>query len=298
MAAAAGGAALGMPHMSDASAQPPVGAALGMSLRSDASAQPSTCGVPCASGSGVASMTGAAGRADASIGAATWTGGAATYPVCLVDGDCPREFGGDEAGVVVLGDAEAAFPLYLAGEDAVRLDHGDCALVPARSSARAGAALGDAATNGAAAVWAADGEWLGHAAQMILVANWSTTDVAIDVGEIVGAVLRRDAAIPIASAEPEVAHVQEDWDELRGIVEIDVPCDAYYDLRAEFLRKRVPRVSATLLEHLLALKGMLDVCITAGYSMGAEKSLDRLAQPALEAFGEIVGREGSEACER
>eukprot|EP00974_Lingulodinium_polyedra_P021613 2086980-Lingulodinium_polyedra.AAC.1 len=32
--------------------------------------------------------------------------------------------------------------------------------------------------------------------------------------------------------------------------------------------------------------------------MGASKSLDRLAQAAIEALGEIVGREGCDACEK
>ena len=32
--------------------------------------------------------------------------------------------------------------------------------------------------------------------------------------------------------------------------------------------------------------------------MGANKSLDQLAQPAVEALGEIVGREGCDACEK
>ncbi|CAK0832647.1 unnamed protein product [Prorocentrum cordatum] len=198
-------------------------------------------------------------------------------------------------GVIVLDDSESAVPIYLSGEEGVRLELGDCALVPARASGLAAGVVGDVVANGAAAVWAAPGPWLGRE-QLVLVGNWDQPGVSIEVGDIVGAVIQTDGEP--ASDDPSVAHVWQDWDELRDIVELEVPTDEYYAERLVYWQRKYPKAATTLLEHLLAVEGLLDVCIAAGYSMGAEKSLDRLAQPSIEALGEIVGREGSEACER
>ena len=95
-----------------------------------------------------------------------------------------------------------------------------------------------------------------------------------------------------------MAHVWQDWDELRDIIELEVPSDEYYAERLVYWQRKFPKAAAILIEHLLALEGLLDVCIAAGYSMGAEKSQDRQAQPSIGALGEIVGRDGSDACER
>ncbi|CAK0865466.1 unnamed protein product, partial [Prorocentrum cordatum] len=211
-------------------------------------------------------------RAASAVGSLVWTGAACpSYPICMVGGQCPAEFGGGDTGVIVFDDSESTIPIYLSGEEGVRLELGDCALVPARASSSAAGAVGDVVANGAAAVWAAPGPWLGRE-QLVLVGNWDQPGVSIEVGDIVGAVIQTDG-------EP-------------------VPTDEYYAERLVYWQRKYPKAATALLEHLLAVEGLLDVCIAAGYSMGAEKSLDRLAQPSIEALGEIVGREGSEACER
>ncbi|CAK0840013.1 unnamed protein product, partial [Prorocentrum cordatum] len=235
-------------------------------------------------------------RASSAVGSLAWSGAACpSYPICMVGGQCPAEFGGGDTGVIVLDDSESAVPIYLSGEEGVRQELGDCALVPARASGLAAGVVGDVVANGAAAVWAAPGPWLGRE-QLVLVGNWDQPGVSIEVGDIVGAVIQTDGEP--ASDDPSVAHVWQDWDELRDIVELEVPTDEYYAERLVYWQRKYPKAATTLLEHLLAVEGLLDVCIAAGYSMGAEKSLDRLAQPSIEALGEIVGREGSEACER
>ncbi|CAK0835569.1 unnamed protein product [Prorocentrum cordatum] len=235
-------------------------------------------------------------RAASAVGSLVWSGAACpSYPICMVGGQCPAEFGGGDTGVIVLDDSESAVPIYLSGEEGVRLELGDCALVPARASGFAAGIVGDVVANGAAAVWAAPGPWLGRE-QLVLVGNWDQPGVSIEVGDIVGAVIQTDGEP--AGDDPSVAHVWQDWDELRDIVELEVPTDEYYAERLVYWQRKYPKAATTLLEHLLAVEGLLDVCIAAGYSMGAEKSLDRLAQPSIEALGEIVGREGSEACER
>ena len=88
--------------------------------------------------------------------------------------------------MVTLDVSEIGFPLYLAGDDGVRLQLGDCALVPARADSNSPSFSGDVVANGAAAVWAAPGPWDGRE-QLILVANWDQPDVNIEVGELVGA---------------------------------------------------------------------------------------------------------------
>ena len=124
-----------MPFKSDAGA-----GARGVAFKSDAGAGARGVAFKSDAGAGARSVP---FKSDTSVGAATWMGSAPAYPICLVDGDCPQVFSADDPGVVLLDDAEVAFPLHLTGQDAVRLDYGDCELAPACASAGAGGATGD-----------------------------------------------------------------------------------------------------------------------------------------------------------
>ena len=57
---------------------------------------------------------------------------------------------------------------------------------------------------------------------------------------------------PGGGGAPSVAHVWQDWDELRDIVELEVPTDEYYEQRLVYWRGKYPKAAATLIEHLLA----------------------------------------------
>ena len=74
--------------------------------------------------------------------------------------------------------------------------------------------------------------------------------------------------------------------------------EEYYDHLMQWMCRTYPNASMAALEHIFALERLLDVCIAAGYSMGASKSKGRLLQHSLEALGEWVGREGLEPCAR
>ena len=145
--------------------------------------------------------------------------------------------------------------------------------------------------NGAACVRAAEGPWNGPE-QLALIANFDQPSVEVNKGDVVGAVLVATAGQSETTVEPEVAHVWQDWDELHNVAEIDVPTVEYYEKLKAYMQAKFRGASECALEHLDALEALLDVCIAGGYALGASKSKDRLLQRALEALGELCGREG------
>ena len=174
-------------------------------------------------------------------------------------------------------------------------------LAPCASSADA---EGQVTANGLSAVRAVEGPWTGVEKQLVLLCNTGVTPVTVSPGDITGAVLMNELEFDGVGEEragspgaPDVAHVFQDWDELSDVLELGVPSEEYYEALRAYMLKRHPRASETCLEHLAALEHFLDVCIAAGYSLGGTKSKDKLMQPAVEALGEVVGREGSEACD-
>ena len=74
-----------------------------------------------------------------------------------------------------------------------------------------------------------------------------------------------------------------------------MPSAYYYEKLNEDMRARYPEADRHLLEHLSVLEPFLHVCIVSGFSLGALKSADKLAQKAILFLGEICAREGRDA---
>ena len=74
-----------------------------------------------------------------------------------------------------------------------------------------------------------------------------------------------------------------------------MPPAEYYELLKQWRRKQHPKADPHLLDHLDVLEPFLDLCIVSGFSLGAEKSRDKIAQHRIQFLGELVGRLGREA---
>ena len=105
------------------------------------------------------------------MGGASWAGAAPQLPLCLAavdDGGLLREPGDP----VLLERSAAGSPLLLASDDSVELPQGDFAFVPVALPDRAeNFPDGQVLPNGAAAVVAAPGPWIGGKTQLVLVGN-------------------------------------------------------------------------------------------------------------------------------
>eukprot|EP00974_Lingulodinium_polyedra_P106275 10285855-Lingulodinium_polyedra.AAC.1 len=53
----------------------------------------------------------------------------------------------------------------------------------------------------------------------------------------------------------------------------EVPPDSYYDALRKDMGARYPEADRHLLDHLVALESLFDVCCVTGMSMGAKKAL-------------------------
>ena len=69
---------------------------------------------------------------------------------------------------------------------------------------------------------------------------------------------------------------------------VDMPSEGYYEILAESMRKRHPEADATLLEHLVEVEVWLDISIVSGFSLGAHKTKNRIAQHEVEFLGDVV----------
>ena len=94
---------------------------------------------------------------------------------------------------------------------------------------------------------------------------------------------------------PVVSHVWRDEDELQRLFEVEMPPAAYYEELGKDMVRRHGKVDVHLLEQLSVLEPFLDVCILSGFSLGAAKSRDNIAQLAHQFLGEQCGREGRDA---
>ena len=64
----------------------------------------------------------------------------------------------------------------------------------------------------------------------------------------------------------DYAHILVDEPRLDMILEAEMPTEGYYRLLAEDMRRRHPRASKLVPEHLASTEAMLDVGIVSGFS--------------------------------
>ena len=72
--------------------------------------------------------------------------------------------------------------------------------------------------------------------------------------------------------------------------EVEIPTEEYYQALRKSMGERHPKACNYLLDHLLELEAMFDVCIVSWFSMGIPKAI--LAATSGPMLGDNVGRHG------
>ena len=72
--------------------------------------------------------------------------------------------------------------------------------------------------------------------------------------------------------------------------EVEIPTEEYYQALRKSMGERHPKAGSHLLDHLLEVEAMFDVCIVGGFSMGIPKAI--LAAISGPMLGDNVGRHG------
>ena len=72
--------------------------------------------------------------------------------------------------------------------------------------------------------------------------------------------------------------------------EVEIPTEEYYSALRKSMGEKHPKACPFLLDHLLELEAMFDVCIVSGFSMGIPKAI--LAATSGPMLGDNVGRHG------
>ena len=211
-------------------------------------------------------------------------------PLYLLDAgnDIADSDGPCGGGILAVAPQPAAAPVVLIADD-ITLRIGEAALVPAQALFSEPCTCCYLSTNVASTVAAFAGEWDGPSG-LLCIGNFSQPEVVLGKGDLVASAVRVDA-----SAAAPLAHVWRDEDEVQIIQEVDMPPAEYYQILSEWRRKKHPKADPFLLDHLDVLEPFLDLCIISGFSLGAAKSCDKIAQHRIQFLGEIVGRDGREA---
>jgi hypothetical protein len=85
-------------------------------------------------------------------------------------------------------------------------------------------------------------------------------------------------------------HILETPGGIDRMHEVEIPTEEYYEALRKSMGERHPKACNYLLDHLLELEAMFDVCIVSGFSMGIPKAI--LAATSGPMLGDNVGRHG------
>ena len=87
-----------------------------------------------------------------------------------------------------------------------------------------------------------------------------------------------------------VFHIVEEPGSIEKMLEVEVPCEYYYEKLKEDMSKRHPKASKHVVDHLVSLEAFLDVSILSGFSFGVEKA--QVLQTEGKLLGRLVSRTG------
>ena len=87
-----------------------------------------------------------------------------------------------------------------------------------------------------------------------------------------------------------VFHIVEEPGSIEKMLEVEVPCEYYYEKLKEDMSKRHPKASKHVIDHLVSLEAFLDVSILSGFSFGVEKA--QVLQTEGKLLGRLVSRTG------
>ena len=90
-----------------------------------------------------------------------------------------------------------------------------------------------------------------------------------------------------------VFHIIEEPGGIEHLADCMCPTEEYYDALAADMRKRHPKASKCVLEHLEALEPFLGMTINAGFNFGVNKAQVAVVEGSL--LGHIVSRTGASA---
>ena len=85
-------------------------------------------------------------------------------------------------------------------------------------------------------------------------------------------------------------HILETPGGIDRMHEVEIPTEEYYSALRKYMGEKHPKACAHLLDHLLELEAMFDVCIVSGFSMGIPKAISAATSGPM--LGDNVGRHG------
>jgi hypothetical protein len=102
-----------------------------------------------------------------------------------------------------------------------------------------------------------------------------------------------DTAQSVNVTEYPIGHIVEEPGGIEHMADCEMPTEYYYTALAVDMKKRHPKGSAFVMEHVAALEPFLDLSIIAGFSYGINKA--KIAVIQSELLGHICGRFGLRA---
>ena len=85
-------------------------------------------------------------------------------------------------------------------------------------------------------------------------------------------------------------HILETPGGIDRMHEVEIPTEEYYQALRKSMGERHPKAGSHLVDHLLEVEAMFDVCIVSGFSMGIPKAI--LAAISGPMLGDSVGKHG------